>query len=69
LPTPFALYIFTSNAVVAEQLGRSRHPSGGACINDIMVQAANGHAPFEGVGTSGMGCYHARHIIDTFSRK
>lgn len=67
-PTPLALYIFTADTVFAEQL-LSRHPSGGACINDCLVQVANGNAPFGGVGTSGMGQYHARYSIDTFSHK
>jgi len=67
-PTPLALYIFTADIVFAEQL-ITHHPSGGACINDCIIQVANGSAPFGGVGTSGMGCYHARSSIDTFSRK
>ena len=67
-PTPLSLYIFTADTAFAEQL-IDRHPSGGACINDCLVQVANGNAPFGGVGTSGMGCYHARYSIDTFSRK
>ena len=66
--TPLALYIFTADTAFAEQLA-ARHPSGGVCINDCIIQIANASAPFGGVGTSGMGCYHARHSIDTFSRK
>lgn len=62
--TPLALYIFTADTAFAQQL-ITRHPSGSACI----IQIANGNAPFGGVGTSGMGCYHARYSIDTFSRK
>ncbi|WP_338093899.1 aldehyde dehydrogenase family protein [Methanorbis furvi] len=68
LPTPLALYLFTSDMAFAEQM-IARHPSGGVCINDVMIQAANGNAPFGGVGTSGMGCYHGKYSVDTFSRK
>lgn len=66
--TPLALYIFTADTAFAQQL-ITRHPSDSACINDCIIQIANGNAPFGGVGTSGMGCYHARYSIDTFSRK
>ena len=67
-PTPLALYLFTEDTAFAEHL-ISLHPSGGVCINDCMIQVANNNAPFGGVGTSGMGCYHAQHSIETFSRK
>lgn len=67
-PTPLALYLFTEDTAFAEHL-ISIHPSGGVCINDCMIQVANNNAPFGGVGTSGMGCYHAQHSIETFSRK
>lgn len=67
-PAPLALYLFTADTAFAEQL-IARYPSGGVCINDCLVQVANGHATFSGVGTSGMGSYHARHTLETFSRK
>lgn len=67
-PTPLALYIFTRDTRFADQL-IACHPAGGVCINDVMLQVANKNAPFGGVGTSGMGCYHGRYSIDTFSRK
>ncbi|GLE03541.1 hypothetical protein PINS_up012444 [Pythium insidiosum] len=34
-----------------------------------MVQLANAHLPFGGVGNSGMGAYHGRHGFETFSHR
>lgn len=43
--------------------------SGGACINDTIVQTANGNLPFGGIGNSGMGAYHGRESFETFSHR
>ena len=43
--------------------------SGGACINDTIVQTANGNLPFGGIGNSGIGAYHGRESFETFSHR
>jgi aldehyde dehydrogenase (NAD+) len=65
---PLALYIFSTNKTFCDTL-LDHHPSGGACINDVMMQVANQNAPFGGVGTSGMGKYHETDSLETFTRK
>ncbi|RDI43744.1 aldehyde dehydrogenase [Aquicella lusitana] len=63
---PLALYLFTrdrdSEKKILEQLS-----FGGGCVNDCMVQIANIHLPFGGVGQSGMGHYHGQYSFDLFS--
>lgn len=66
--TPLALYLFSTDPAFQKRL-TDRHPSGGVCINDCMLQAANPDAPFGGTGTSGFGAYHGPYSIDTFSRR
>ncbi|KAJ2799735.1 hypothetical protein H4S07_005360 [Coemansia furcata] len=62
---PLALYVFakvdTAEAVVA------RTRSGSATINDTMFSLASQSNPFGGVGPSGVGRYHGKHTLDTFS--
>ena len=41
--------------------------SGGGCINDVIMHIANEHAPFGGVGNSGMGRYHGHESFEAFS--
>lgn len=65
-PKPLALYLFTqSNKLQLKILSRLDY--GTACVNDTVVQAANPHLPFGGVGESGMGRYHGKAGFDTFS--
>lgn len=63
---PLALYIFSRNAQVQEQI-LSQTSSGGVCINDTIMHIAPSSLPFGGVGESGMGCYHGKASFDTFS--
>ena len=65
---PLALYIFSENKTFCDVL-LDHHPSGGVCINDVMMQVANQNAPFGGVRTSGMGKYHGKDSLETFTRK
>lgn len=65
---PLALYIFSANKQFCKTL-LDLHPSGGVCINDVMMQVANQNSPFGGVGTSGMGKYHGKDSLETFTRK
>jgi acyl-CoA reductase-like NAD-dependent aldehyde dehydrogenase len=63
---PLALYLFTSDARVREQvLGATS--SGGVCVNDVLVQLTALHLPFGGVGMSGHGRYHGRLGFEIFS--
>ena len=64
---PLALYYFGTLELGHEFI--SSTTSGGACINDAVMQIANENIPFGGVGDSGMGHYHGRHSFDVFSHK
>ena len=67
-PKPLALYIFSQNKDVRQQilLGTS---SGGVCINDTIMQVGVNELPFGGVGDSGIGSYHGKASFDTFSHQ
>ena len=63
---PLALYIFTKNKKLANDLLQNIS-FGGACVNDTMTQYANPNLPFGGVGHSGIGNYHGEYSFKTFS--
>lgn len=65
---PLAMYYFTKSKKKAKHLMFNVN-SGSVCINDVVIQFANNHIPFGGVGNSGMGSYHGRYNINTFSRE
>jgi hypothetical protein len=65
-PKPLALYIFSNNIPAAENI-LDRTSSGGACVNDCIMQISCPSLPFGGVGNSGFGAYHGRFSFDTFS--
>lgn len=65
-PKPLALYLFTQNDQLKEYVAKCVSFGGGA-INDTIIHLANHHLPFGGIGASGMGNYHARHSLETFS--
>ena len=67
-PRPLALYVFDHDpASVAQVLART--VSGGACVNETLLQLGQDDLPFGGVGPSGMGEYHGRAGFDTFSKR
>lgn len=66
-PSPLMLYLFTGDVRKAKRLAREI-PSGGAMINDVIVQFINLDTPFGGVGESGMGSYHGKAGFDAFSQ-
>lgn len=66
-PKPLALYYFGKAANGKKIIGQI--PSGGTCINDVILHLANHHLPFGGVGNSGMGKYHGRDSFKTFSNE
>ena len=53
LPTPLALYVFSSSKEVQQKVF-NMIPSGGACINDTLLHISNLNLPFGGVGQSGV---------------
>lgn len=67
-PKPLALYIFTRNADVADEL-IARTSAGGTCVNDVMVHITNPNLPFGGVNHSGNGSCHAYYGFKAFSHE
>jgi len=65
-PKPLALYIFSRNSTVHNQV-LQQTSAGCVCINDVILQVAVWGLPFGGVGNSGMGVYHGKYSFDTFS--
>jgi aldehyde dehydrogenase (NAD+) len=64
---PLALYYFGKTKQANEVLRKTS--SGGATINDTLMQITNHHLPFGGVGNSGMGSYHGKGTFDAFSHR
>ena len=64
---PLALYVFADESVGRRVLHLTS--SGGACLNDVIMHIANEHLTFGGVGNSGMGRYHGRDSLYSFSHR
>ena len=67
-PKPLALYIFSNRPENCRKV-IDEASFGTGCINDTVVQFANPHLPFGGVGSSGIGRYHGQASFDIFSNK
>jgi coniferyl-aldehyde dehydrogenase len=67
-PRPLALYYFDRRGRRAEDM-LARTTSGGAAINDCLVQFTQHSLPFGGVGASGIGAYHGITGFQTFSHR
>ncbi|BAB75371.1 aldehyde dehydrogenase family protein [Anabaena sp. FACHB-709] len=65
-PKPLALYIFSQNKALQQQVLQETS-SGGVCINDTIMHVGVSSLPFGGVGDSGIGSYHGKASFDTFS--
>lgn len=65
-PKPLALYLF-SQSKDHEKKVLSEISFGGGAINDTLTHLASPYMGFGGVGQSGMGSYHGKGSIDTFS--
>jgi aldehyde dehydrogenase (NAD+) len=63
---PLALYYF-GRKNKAKLLAQTS--SGGVCINDTLLHAANHYLPFGGVGNSGLGKYHGVDSFLSFSNR
>jgi aldehyde dehydrogenase (NAD+) len=67
-PKPLALYVYSKNDDVAQQV-LDRTSSGGAVVNHCWLHLAVPGLPFGGVGESGMGAYHGKQTFETFSHR
>ena len=63
---PLALYLFTQDKALKEYIIKNLS-FGGAAINDTLIHQSNYNLPFGGVGASGMGQYHGKYSLETFS--
>ena len=63
---PLALYLFTQDKALKEYIIKNLS-FGGATINDTLIHQSNYNLPFGGVGASGMGQYHGKYSLETFS--
>ena len=63
---PLACYLFSEDRRVQDRFLR-QVPFGGGCINDTVIHLATSHMGFGGVGASGMGSYHGKRSLETFS--
>lgn len=64
---PLALYVFADERAARRVVEYTS--SGSACINDCIMHIANEKLPFGGVGNSGMGRYHGRDSLYSFSHR
>ncbi|MEU8862736.1 aldehyde dehydrogenase family protein [Streptomyces umbrinus] len=65
---PLALYVFTESDVTRERLA-AETSSGGLGFGLPLAHLTVSDLPFGGVGESGMGNYHGRYSIETFSHR
>lgn len=68
MPKPLALYLFTRSEEAKEKVTK-KLSFGGGCINECLLHLANPELPFGGVGPSGLGAYHGKFSIETFSHQ
>lgn len=68
LPKPLAFYVYTQDKNIEEKILRGMEFGNGA-INDSLMQIANPHLEFGGVGNSGMGGYHGYFGFMNFSNR
>lgn len=67
-PHPLAGYLFSEDKGTQEHFLETV-PFGGGCINDTIIHLATSEMGFGGVGNSGMGSYHGRKSLETFSHE
>jgi aldehyde dehydrogenase (NAD+) len=65
---PLALYVYSRSASAVRWVLENT-TSGGAAVNDAVVQLVNTSLPFGGVGHSGMGAYHGRAGFEAMSHR
>jgi aldehyde dehydrogenase (NAD+) len=67
-PTPLALYLFTNQKPIQEQVLASTR-SGGVCLNDTVKHMVGKDLPFGGLGESGLGAYHGHASFNAFTHQ
>ena len=67
-PRPLAVYCFGASKQLKHQL-QENIQSGAIVFNDVMLQFANMHLPFGGIGNSGFGAYHGKLTFETFCHR
>ncbi|RTG87661.1 aldehyde dehydrogenase (NAD+) [Schistosoma bovis] len=65
---PLAIYVFTRNKSVFDDF-KMATSSGAIMMNDCTVHSLIPNIPFGGIGHSGIGNYHGRYSIETFSHR
>lgn len=65
-PKPLALYLFTNDEEVQDQVFNTVS-FGGGCVNETLSHMTSHYLPFGGVGESGMGSYHGQQSFELFS--
>jgi aldehyde dehydrogenase (NAD+) len=65
---PLALYLFSQRRAHQRQVFDAISFGNGA-INDTLMQVANPHLPFGGIGASGIGAYHGYASFERFSHR
>lgn len=65
-PKPLALYLFTNDEKVQDQVFNTVS-FGGGCVNETLSHMTSHYLPFGGVGDSGMGSYHGQQSFELFS--
>ena len=68
MPKPLAFYAYTQDKSIEEKILRGMEFGNGA-TNDSLLQIANPHLEFGGVGNSGMGGYHGYFGFMDFSNR
>jgi len=67
-PKPLVIYMFSNNSA-NKQYVLENTSSGQLVFNEILHQYSVLSLPFGGVGESGMGAYHGKYGLETFSHK
>ncbi|KAG0360076.1 Aldehyde dehydrogenase 3 member B1, partial [Gamsiella multidivaricata] len=65
---PLSLYIFSDNKKFSKKvIDHTR--SGAVSVNECLLHVTEGHLPFGGIGSSGMGNYHGKKSFDAFTHE
>jgi aldehyde dehydrogenase (NAD+) len=67
-PKPLALYLWSKDSARVDRV-LAQTSSGGACINNTVVQFLHGNLPFGGVNNSGIGNAHGHYGFRAFSHE
>ncbi|MDE7464699.1 MAG: aldehyde dehydrogenase, partial [Clostridiales bacterium] len=68
MPSPLALYFFSSDRKAKNKVMRVAR-FGGGCINDVVIHLATSAMGFGGFGASGMGSYHGKDGFFCFTHE